>query len=149
MVNGKAMKSTSVEPESFGIKSIFNDGSKKIHNISKPLLGSQLFKLQWKDISMNCSISSDKESIVVVVVWELELRTDDLIDLLQLEGWILKNGLDFWWTDYKFSMHKHKYGKAKTMLSKSLQVGQTLSFNKPENHMPISILVIEGKIKII
>ena len=43
---------------------------------------------------------------------------------------------------------EEKGGKSQEILSKGIQAGQTLSFDRPENDLPISILVVQGWYKL-
>ena len=140
-VNNEPIKSTSAEK----FTKLFGDNTHQLFSISKLLVGSQLFKLSWDDRNdTSYSVSCDKSAGVIVAIWDYENRQDTMINLLQAEGWILKNEQPLWWRQRKPGW-KYQYGKTRAIMSKNIQAGEIFSFIKPEKHMPISIFVVKGK----
>ena len=37
------------------------------------------------------------------------------------------------------------YGESRAVLSKNVEAGTTLSFNRPANNLPITVFVVQGK----
>ena len=137
MVNGKpASNSVAVK----GIK-VFHDHSLRLFSISKELSGSNLFHLSWYDDSKtSISVSCDKNCVLIVVVWKLRSRRNGLISQLQGEGWSLKDDLQISW---ELDGSKEE-GETEGILSKAIQAEYVFSFSKPENDLPLSILVVQG-----
>ena len=125
---------------------IFSDNKFTIHNISKSIEEHIWFRLSWKDDqNSSVSVSSRKDLVVFLVIWENENSQIGLMNSLQNEGWILKNDLDIWWQ--VIESWKMKKGPAKAILLKPLNAGHIVAFNKPEKHAPLSIFVIDGRIE--
>ena len=138
-VNGKAMESTIAET----YEDIFSDGFPTIENMTEALVGTKLFQLSWDDDTRSSiTVTSNKNYAVLVAVWEHTDRVNGLINLLEAEGLAMKNDVEIWWNDETVRWQS-KYRKTKGILSKTLQTGDTFSFIRPENHLPISIFVIE------
>ena len=122
---------------------MFSDNSYTIQDISKPLLGADLYQLSWTDEKYSSIyVSSGKDAAIIVAIWEHEERQGVLMNLLQADGWTLKNDLQIRW-----KAPWNEFGKTKSILSRPLKAGRFLSFSIPENNLPASILVIEGRIK--
>ena len=113
-----------------------------VQNISKSLVGSDLFKFSRYGLNKSSiSVSSDKDCAVIVAIWNKLERRAGLIELLRSEDWVLKNDVQVSWT-----YNGRFYGKTKSVLSKKLEAGKTLSLTRPENYLPITIFVVEGKL---
>ena len=137
-VNGKHMVKTRT---GIGAK-LFYDNLLSIRRFAKELSGSNLFQLSWDDSShSNVSISCVKDCAVIVAIWEnLKYeditRQSDLINILQSEGWILRSGLQIQGQNSWTTLDN---GKTIGIMSKTLQAGHKLSFNRHENDLPISV----------
>ena len=100
-----------------------------------------MFQLNWNDVNnKSVSIFSDKDCAVIVAIYDQKNRRDSLIAVLQVEEWEVKKEIEI------IVGHENQHGRTKRVLSKSLKVGNELSFKVPENHMPITIFVVEGKV---
>ena len=120
--------------------SAFRDKFLEIVIISKMLVGSKMFQLSWKDVNnRSISISSDKDCAVIVAIYDQENRRENLIDELEVAGWVVKKELEI------LVQNENLVGSTKRILSKSLKAGNELSFKVPENHMAITIFAVEGK----
>ena len=135
-VNGRYMK---MQNALIGT-TVFNDDSMTISSISKELFGSYLFQLSWNDDSnSSISIFCDKDCVVIVALWDHGNRQDNLISLLQQESWMLKKEQHIKW------IKNGGYGVTKNVLSQSVKANNSLSFSKPENDLPLSVFVFQGK----
>ena len=124
---------------------IFHDDTKWISSMSKELRGSNLLQLGWDDekpksVNVSCSLNC----VVVVAIWEHECRQDTLTDILQKQGWTLKNDLLVSWETIG-----DPKGKTKSVMTSRFQSGQVFEFNTPNNSLPISIFVVQGELNII
>ena len=127
---------------------LFSDNAYERKNQSKLIDENIWFKLSWKDVrSSSISVTSNEDLAVFLAIWELEERESSLINSLQDEGWFLKNELEIWWNYVDLSWKLHE-GKTKAILVKLHQAGDTLSFNRPENHAPTSIFVLNRRLKL-
>ena len=136
---------------------IFHDMSMKIDHVSDILSqksSKSFYRLSWKDTNQtSISVSCQKDCVVIVVLWEDRTLQDILINDLKNKGWISKSEESMgWWKGYGGNvprLEKDNYGGSKAVLSKRNTAGNTISFIKPENHLPLSIFVINGNVKII
>ena len=120
---------------------IFLDSLIRMDSISKEIDGSTLFQLSWDDVgNSSVSISCGQDCVVIVALWEHDNRHDDLIDLLQLDGWMLRKEQQMKWN------RDGEYGNTRGVLSQIIQANNSISFSRPENSLPISVFVFEGKI---
>ena len=124
---------------------IFHDDTKWISSMSKELRGSNLLQLGWDDekpksVNVSCSLNC----VVVVAIWEHEGRQDTLTDILQKQGWTLKNDLIVSWETIG-----DPKGKTKSVMTSRIQAGRVFEFNTPYNSLPISIFVVQGELNII
>lgn len=126
---------------------LFEDNSMTISNISKELSGSHLFQLNWDDRNSSLvTISSDQNCAVVVAVWQRETRPANLMKILLEDGWILKDDQEIWW--YRQDpITEVEYGRTKGIYSKTIQANHSVSINRKENSLPISIFVVKGKME--
>ena len=120
---------------------IFHDDTKWISSMSKELRGSNLIQLGWydekpKSVNVSCSLNC----VVVVAIWEHEGRQDTLTDILQKQGWTLKNDLLVSWETIG-----DPKGKTKSVMTSRIHAGHVFEFNTPGNSLPISIFVVHGK----
>ena len=135
-VNGRYMK---MQNALIGT-TVFNDDSMTISSISKELFGSYLFQLSWNDNSnSSISILCDKDCVVIVALWDHGNRQDNLISLLQQESWMLKKEQQIKW------IKNGGDGVTKNVLSQIVKANNSLSFSKPENDLPLSVFVFQGK----
>ena len=65
-----------------------------VSEISKALVGSNLFQLPWDDKN-NISVSATchTKCAVIIAIWEHDNRQDRFINMLQVDGWMLKNDI--------------------------------------------------------
>lgn len=121
---------------------IFQEYSWRISSISDELRGSNLYELGWDNVNnSSVSVVCYEDCAVVVALWENENRQERLMSSLQYDGWI-------WKKEQKIEFYDRvSFGKTKGVFSKAIKANQTLSFNKPENNLPISVFVVYGKLK--
>ena len=116
----------------------FYDSLRKITSISKVLQGSSLFQLSWNDVNNSSfSIFCNNDCAVILAIWEYAGRQDSLIDMLQVDGWVKKRQDIKWWNSGEF-------GKTRAVFFKTVLANHSLSFNKPEGSLPISVFVVQG-----
>ena len=124
---------------------IFHDDTKWISSMSKELRGSNLLLLGWNDetpksVNVSCSL----DCVVIVMIWERDGRQHALTDLLQNQGWTLKNDLQVSWETIGDAK-----GKTKSVLSSRVPASQVFEFNTHDKALPISIFVVQGELSII
>ena len=123
---------------------LFHEYSWRISRISEELRGSNLYELGWDNVNKSSiSVVCYKDCAVVVALWENEHRHENLMSSLQYDGWIRKKeqNIEF----YRSAIEE--FGKTKGVFSKAIKANSTISFDKPENNLPISIFVVQGKLK--
>ena len=129
----------------FEYSKLFSDNDMAIETISKELRESNLFQFNWKDVnrsSITVSCTS-KDCAVVVVAWEHATRLGNITNILKIQGWLLKQEQQIRWKMWDW-LQGDIYGQSKEVLSKSIQAGQALSFDRPGNDLPLSIFVVQG-----
>ena len=140
-VDGKSIEMVSA----YKYSKLFSDNEREIETISKELKESSLFQLNWKDVnrsSITVSCNNDDCS-VIVVAWEHATRLGNITNILKSQGWLLKYEQQITWS-LRDWVSGYTYGQSKEVLSKGIQAGQTLSFDRPENDLPLSIFVVQG-----
>ena len=121
---------------------LFYDDDRKIDSIPKDLDQSIFFQLSWENVdNTSVEVSCNKDCAAIVVVWEHNDREDNVIDILTGQNWILRSEQQASWVNGYYTKVK---GKSNAVLSKKIDVGTTLSFNRPANDLPISVFVIQG-----
>ena len=121
---------------------LFHDSNIEIDSISKDLDQLHFFQLSWGDISnISVDVFCNIDCAAIVVAWEHNDRQDNLINILRGQDWILKPEQHISWVKGYYSQIK---GKSKAVLSKKIEGGATLSFNRPPNDLPVSVFVTQG-----
>ena len=121
---------------------LFHDDNRRIDIIPKDLDQSIFFQLSWENVdNTSVEVSCNKDCAAIVVAWEHNDREDNVIDILTGQNWILRSEQQASWVNGYYTKVK---GKSNAVLSKKIDVGTTLSFNRPANDLPISVFVIQG-----
>ena len=147
IVNGNKMKIEIIakEPEwgSNQTTKLFHDSVRRIDSISKDLDGSIFFQLSWEDVdSKSFSVSCNTGCAAIVVVWEHNDRQDNVIKNLKGQEWILKTEQQASWKKGYYG--NYIYGNSTAVLSKKIEGGAIISFNRPANDLPLSVFVVQG-----
>ena len=140
-VDGKSIEMVSA----YKYSKLFSDNEREIETISKELKESSLFQLNWKDVnrsSITVSCNNDDCS-VIVVAWEHATRLGNITNILKSQGWLLKYEQQITWS-LRDWVSGYTYGQSKEVLSKGIQAGHAVSFDRPENDLPLSIFVVQG-----
>ena len=123
---------------------LFQDSDRKIDNISKELDELTFFQLSWEDVGNNSiSVSCNMDCVVIMVAWENADRQDNFVSILKDHDWILKSEQQVSWRMVRWGYRV--YGRSKAILSKKIKGGAILSFIRPENDLPVSVFVNQGK----
>lgn len=149
-VNGQAMEiaiaSTKEDwGENWRSQIFHDDEGGRFESITEELDKSNFFQLSWNDVNDNLvSVSCNTDCIVIVVAWEYSGRQDTIISILEEQDWILKEEQHVTWVDSS-DWRQVYYGESRAVLSKNVEAGNTLSFNRPANNLPITVFVVQGK----
>ena len=129
----------------FEYSKLFSDNDMAIETISKELRESNLFQLNWNDVnSSSITVScNNKDCAVIVVAWEHAARYGNITNILKSQDWILKYEQQLTWKAYNW-LEGNIYGQSNEVLSKGIQAGKAVSFDRPENDLPLSIFVVHG-----
>ena len=120
---------------------IWSDRGYSISSISDGLLGATLFQPNHYVNARTMSIDSNRNAEIFVAVYEEGNREGGLMEVLQADGWTLKNG---WYLEWSNKLNKlHKLNK---VWSKNIDAGETISFTSTKDRMTFAILIKEGKI---
>ena len=109
---------------------IFSDRSYSISSIPFELVGSILFQAEHYVARSTITISSDRRVDVIVAL--MESRDGGLADVLQSEGWTLK---EEWSVDW----HESRLNK---VYLKPVSAGGSVTFTSTEDRMTFAILVV-------
>ena len=105
--------------------------------MSEEIVGTTLFQTEHYIAPSNIEVSSNRNAVVLIALYEEGNREGGLVDSLQRECWTLKEGWFVQWSN------THKLNK---IFSKVINAGTTAQFTSTQDRMTFAIFTYEGKL---